>query len=286
MKVLVFGSTGWIGGQLVTLLRQDFHQLVLSKVRLHNYAGLVHEIEQNRKCTHCLIAAGMTGVPNIDQLENRKRETLQVNVLGAAIISDFCSRYGIHVTYLGTGCIYEYDASHPLGGPGFTETDTPNFTGSFYSYSKTMTENIIKEFPRTLTLRIRMPISDDLGPRSFITKITRYEKVVNIPNSMTVLSDLIPLIPNMMERRLYGVYNFCNPGVISHNEILDLYKQYIDPNFTYTNFTLEEQAKILKAGRSNNCLDVSKLVSLYPSIKPISESIHGVFQRLRENLQK
>ncbi len=31
-----------------------------------------------------------------------------------------------------------------------------------------------------------MPISDDLAPRNFITKISKYAKVVNVPNSMTV----------------------------------------------------------------------------------------------------
>lgn len=51
-----------------------------------------------------------------------------------------------------------------------------------------------------------------------------------------------------------GVFNFCNPGAISHNEILDLYKQYIDPTFEYTNFTVEEHDKILVAKRSNNTL--------------------------------
>lgn len=42
-----------------------------------------------------------------------------------------------------------------------------------------------------------------------------------------------------------GVYNFTNPGVISHNEVLGLYKQYVDPTYKWQNFTLEEQAKIL-----------------------------------------
>lgn len=51
-----------------------------------------------------------------------------------------------------------------------------------------------------------------------------------------------------------GVFNFCNPGAISHNEILDLYKQVIDPTFEYSNFTIEEQDKILVAKRSNNTL--------------------------------
>lgn len=53
---------------------------------------------------------------------------------------------------------------------------------------------------------------------------------------------------------MQGVFNFCNPGPISHNEILDLYKQYIDPTFVYANFTVEEQDKILVAKRSNNTL--------------------------------
>ena len=65
----------------------------------------------------------------------------------------------------------------------------------------------------------------------------------------------------MMHIQTTGVYNFCNPGAISHNEILDMYKKYIDPTYTYTNFTLDEQAAILKAGRSNNTLDHTKLCS-------------------------
>lgn len=32
-------------------------------------------------------------------------------------------------------------------------------------------------FPNVCILRVRMPISDDLGPRNFITKIVKYEKV-------------------------------------------------------------------------------------------------------------
>lgn len=37
-----------------------------------------------------------------------------------------------------------------------------------------------------------MPISHDLSSRSFVTKIVQYNKVVNIPNSMTVLRESLP----------------------------------------------------------------------------------------------
>jgi dTDP-4-dehydrorhamnose reductase len=285
MKILLFGATGWLGSQLKTMMETNGDQVISAQSRLEDYQGLIEEINRNSDCTHCLIASGMTGRPNVDQLETKKEETLRVNVIGTSIIADLCSKKGIHVTYLGTGCLYGYSDEHPIGGSGFKEGETPNFSGSFYSHSKILTENILKELSNVLILRIRMPISDDLHPRNFITKISKYEKVVDVPNSMTVLTDLLPIIPDMMAKQLVGIYNFTNPGVISHNQILDLYRQYIDPNFTYQNFSLEDQAKILKAGRSNNCLDVTKLLGHYPNIPEILESMEAVFQRMQQNLQ-
>lgn len=147
---------------------------------------------------------------------------------------------------------------------------------------------MLSVFPTTCTLRVRMPISDDLSPRNFVTKIVKYDRVVNVPNSMTVLTELLPISLIMAERGLTGIYNFCNPGAISHNEVLDLYKKYVDPSYTYTNFTLDEQAQILKAGRSNNTLDHTKLCAALPDvhINEIHVAMEGVFQRMKENLEK
>ena len=279
MKILLYGSSGWIGSQLISLLSS--HTVINSTVRLEDYDKIAPELETTQP-THVIIAAGKTGRPNIDWCETHRLETLQTNVIGTAAVVDECHRRGIHVTYLGTGCIYEYDKDHPIGGPGFTEEDEPNFNKSFYSYSKIMTEKILKEYENVLVLRIRMPITSTLHPRNFITKIINYEKVVNIPNSMSVLDDLLPLIPDMMERRISGVYNFTNPGVISHNEILDLYREYINPEFKYVNFSIEEHDKVVKAKRSNNYLDASKLRGLYPQIPEIGDSIELVFKRMKE----
>jgi len=208
--------------------------------------------------------------------------------VGTLNVADLCAQRGIHHLLFATGCIFEYDDAHPIGGPGFLETDTPNFHGSFYSHTKAYVEDLLKTYPTTCVLRVRMPISDDLSPRNFIAKIVKYDKVVNVPNSMTVLTDLLPISVVMADKKLTGVYNFCNPGAISHNEILDLYKKYIDPSYTYTNFSLEEQDKILKAKRSNNTLDHVKLVSALPEceILEIHASMEKVMQRMKANLEK
>ena len=73
-----------------------------------------------------------------------------------------------------------------------------------------MVEQLIEagEYDNVLTLRMRMPISDDLHHRSLVTKITKYEKVVNIPNSMTVLTDMIPIGMALARNNNIGRYNF------------------------------------------------------------------------------
>lgn len=64
-------------------------------------------------------------------------ETIRSNVIGCLNLADVTSQKGIHMTYYGTGCIFHYDDDFPQGsGKGFKEADTPNFTGSYYSYTK------------------------------------------------------------------------------------------------------------------------------------------------------
>jgi UDP-glucose 4,6-dehydratase len=104
-----------------------------------------------------------------------------------------------------------------------------------------MVEELLQNFENVCNLRVRMPISSDLSnPDNFITKITRYEKVVNIPNNMTVLGELLPIWIEMEKRNCIGIWNFTNPGVVSHNEILQMYIKHIDPTFKWTNVSLEE----------------------------------------------
>ncbi|KAF5827681.1 hypothetical protein DUNSADRAFT_251 [Dunaliella salina] len=252
---LIFGKTGWIGQLVGGLLQEMGAKFEYATARLEDRSAVLADIERV-KPTHVLNAAGLTGRPNVDWCESHKVETIRVNVVGCLTLADVCLTKNIHMTYYGTGCIFHYDDNFPMNsGKGFKENDQPNFTGSYYSYSKAIVESLLKEYPNVLTLRVRMPIVPDLVyPRNFITKIIKYDKVVNIPNSMTVLPELLPYSIEMAKRKLTGIMNYTNPGCISHNEILELYKQYIDPEFTWQNFTLEEQAKVIVAPRSNNLL--------------------------------
>ncbi|GBG82672.1 hypothetical protein CBR_g35037 [Chara braunii] len=274
MKLLIYGRTGWIGGLLGKLCEEQGIPYVYGSGRLEDRAALKADIVA-AKPTHVLNAAGVTGRPNVDWCESHRAETIRANVIGTLNLVDVCKLHNLHVTNFATGCIFEYDAAHPLGsGVGFTEEERANFAGSYYSFTKGMVEELLRVYDNVLTLRVRMPITSDLrNPRNFITKITMYEKVVNIPNSMTVLDELLPYAVEMARRGLTGIYNFTNPKPISHNEILELYRDYIDPSFKWTNFTLEEQAKVIVAARSNNELDMTKMKKEFPEMLDIRDSL-------------
>lgn len=288
-RVVIYGGkTGWIGGLMHELVKKEEGvEVFLGNARIENREQLAKELDEI-KPTHVLMAAGITGRPNIDWCEDHKPDTIRTNVIGTLNVADVTNERGIHNTVYATGCIFKYDEAHPLGsGIGFVEESKPNFAESFYSETKGYMEEMLKCFPNTLILRVRMPISDDLFHRNFITKIAKYERIVNIPNSMTVLTEMLPASLAMAKADLRGVYNFTNPGVISHNECMDLYKKYIDPTYTYKNFTVEEQAKVIKAGRSNNELDTTKLMRDMPEgvvINDIKTAVDLCFQRMKVNL--
>ncbi|TGO61465.1 hypothetical protein BCON_0027g00530 [Botryotinia convoluta] len=282
-RFLIWGGEGWVAGHLKTLLESQGKEVYTTTVRMQNRESVIAEIEKI-KPTHVLNCAGCTGRPNVDWCEDNKEETIRSNVIGTLNLTDVCYLKGIHITVFATGCIYTYNDEHPIGGPGFLETDPANFAGSFYSETKAHVEEVMKTYNNTLILRLRMPVSDDLHPRNFVTKIAKYDRVVDIPNSNTILHDLLPASILMAEHKDTGIYNFTNPGAISHNEVLALFKKYVRPDFTWKNFTLEEQSKVIKAGRSNCKLDTTKLVKKLGEygyeVPEIHEAYKGCFQRM------
>lgn len=287
MRILVLGHRGWIGSMVVGLLEKEGLDYVTTDIRPENKEEFEKEVI-SLNVSHIMSFIGRThGVigektyTTIDYLEQSGKlvENMRDNLFSPLVVAMICKKLGIHFTYMGTGCIFKYD-----GERLFNEDDTPNFFGSSYSIVKGYTDELMHLLDDVvLNLRIRMPITSRDEPRNFISKITRYERVCSVPNSMSVLDELLPIMIDMAKKRITGTFNFTNPSVISHNEILEMYREYVDNDFTWKNFSLEEQRAILAADRSNNHLDTSKLEKLYPDIKPIRESVRNVMNRFNKS---
>ena len=234
MKILIYGHQGWIGQQFIAILKVKSNiKYILGEARADNYYDSRKDLELYQP-THVISFIGRTHgrigeqvFTTIDYLEQpgKLRENVCDNLYAPISLALLCKERNIHYTYMGTGCIFSYNND---SNDGFTEADLPNFFGSGYSTVKGFTDRLMHQLDTTvLNLRIRMPIIGMDHPRNFITKITNYEKICSIPNSTTVLPELLPIVLDMMKQNIVGTMNLTNPGTISHNEILTLYKKYV-----------------------------------------------------------
>ena len=164
MKFLLYGHRGWIGGKLLNILKTNNYQVELGKVRVDNKEELEKEI-MNVKPTHIISTIGRTHgcidgkkFSTIDYLEEKGKiyDNVRDNLFGPIALAILCQKHNIHLTYLGTGCIFNYDKDHPyvLEVNGYTEKCKPNFFGSSYSVVKGFTDEIMHMYGDVLNVRI------------------------------------------------------------------------------------------------------------------------------------
>jgi 3,5-epimerase/4-reductase len=285
MRVLVYGSKGWIGQQFIDNTK---HEIIEATTRPENYEDTLHEIENIKP--NCVISflgrtygTGPDGklIPSIDYLElpGKLYDNMRDNFYAPYNLASICEKLDIHFIYLGTGCIYTYTEDKKV----FTEDDKPNFFGSGYSTVKGYTDQILRNFKNTLQLRIRMPVSKLVSSRNLIDKLVSYPNICSIPNSMSVLDDMWLIIDKMIDVTETGVYNLTNPGTALHSWILEQYKTHINPSHSYNEITYDEQMKYIKSHRSNNEMDTTKLENFCKQynleLLNITDSISRCFQR-------
>ena len=280
-KILVFGGkTGWIGKKIVKKINFLGHKAISAKARLENREDVFEEINQI-KPDYIINAAAVIG-NGADYCEKFPQKTIRGNVIGTLNLIDIAYICGKHLTNLTTGGMYTYDINFFKDlRNGFSEEELPNYFGSLYFMEKSYVEMFLKYYPNVLSFRIAMPITSDFDSKNFIIKLKKYKKVINRLNSWTVLDDFLPIIIDMTLKGKKGPYNLVNPGVMSHNEILDLYKKYIDPNFSYINFAEDEENSLPRKGKPNYKLDSKKILSEY-HVDDIHISIVKVFEKMQK----
>jgi 3,5-epimerase/4-reductase len=276
MKILLFGSAGYLGEQFLQL----YPDAVCPKIDIADAKAVVDVLDKE-KPDIVINCAGKTGRPNVDWCEDHKEETIHANVTGPLVLLKELSKRGIYWVHMSSGCIYEGDN----GGDGFTEDDAPNFFGSFYSRSKAWSDQILSEFP-VLILRIRMPFDDTLHPRSLITKIRKYNRVLDVPNTLTYLPDFREAARILIEKRKTGIYNIVNPGAVSPYQVMKSYQEIVDPEHSFEKLTLSELSDVTKAGRSNCVLSVKKLESEGITMKSGKDAVQTALRVIAKSGQK
>ena len=248
MNILIFGSRGYLG----QYFQAKYPDAACPSVDIAD-AHAVSEALDEHKPDVVINTAGKTGRPNVDWCEDHKIETVHSNVVGPLVLVEECEKRGIYLVHLGTGCIYSCYETKPL-----TEEYFPNFTVSFYSRTKGAIDQLLQDFP-ILNIRLRMPFDGTDSERNLINKLRKYDRVLDAPNSVTYIPELLEVVGQLIEKKAIGTYNVVNPGVVTPYRIMELYKEVVDPNHAFEKLEESSLPDVVKAGRSSCILSTQKL---------------------------
>ncbi len=272
MKILIIGG-GYVGHRC----KDAWDDVVLYSGRINSKEDVLKLIDEYTPDA-ILNAAGVRGKPNVDWCEDHKMETILGNTVLPIIIAGACQDKGVYLLHIGSGCVYYGDSPH--ADKAWRENDPAN-PEVIYSKSKYSADLVLSELPNVGIGRIRMPIDHIPSAGNLIDKLSSFEKISDVENSVTVVEDMIETFYKLMEKKAQGIFHVTNPGTIKHREIIELYEEIVDPNHKNEWISNEDLVKqgLTQKGRSNNFLTSERLEAIGIHMREVHEAMRDTMEK-------
>ena len=282
MKIMSIGA-GFVSEHL-PYERIDQH--VYSLLDMHNML----EKHQPDVLINCI---GKTGRPNVDWCESHKEDTSFANTAIPIMLANACKSFNTHLIQIGSGCVYfgespNYMFTGTTGVEGvkcdlgWKEDDFAN-PKSYYSKTKYACDLALDGISHVTTLRIRMPISSKNNSRNFINKVRGYNQVIDIPNSVTFMDDLVRCVDWASTTKQSGIFHVTNPTPLSAADIMREYQKYV-PDHQFTVIDEAVLDKITVAKRSNCIINSSKLLKAGFRMTPTENALEDCMAAYIKNI--
>ena len=278
--IYLLGGSGYVGQAYQKLLSDKgipYKNLKRAQLDYSNVELLTTALKKDRP-KFLINAAGYTGKPNVDACESDKANCLFGNAVLPARIAEACEASSTPWGHVSSGCIY---TGAREDGAGFTETDAPNFTFrqnncSFYSGTKALGEEILAGASNCYIWRLRIPFDQNESARNYLTKLMRYQKLLEAENSISQLHEFVAATFASWEKRIpYGTYNVTNPGYVKTSEVVDLILEsgVCKKDYEFFSDETEFMSKAAIAPRSNCIMSSKKLADAGILMTPVTEAI-------------
>ena len=278
--IYLLGGSGYVGAAYQALLQRKglaFRNIRRAEFDYTNQAALT-ELLRREKPAFLINAAGYTGKPNVDACELHKADCVMGNAVLPGTIAAACTDAGVPWGHVSSGCIY---TGARTTGAGFTETDTPNFTFrtnncSFYSGTKALGEEVLAGAPNVYLWRLRIPFNEVESPRNYLTKVMRYDTLLDAANSISQLDEFVAATFACWEKHVpFGIYNVTNPGHITTREVVALIQKSGVANKEFQFFADEAEfmRTAAKTPRSNCVMDARKLAATGIKLTEVHEAV-------------
>lgn len=277
MKILIIGK-----GYLGTRCAESWDDVVLSDKRVETVEDVEALIDAHSPDV-VLNAAGVVGKPNVDWCETHEMETIKGNTILPITVAEACQNKNVYMLHMATGCIFYGKSAH--GGP-WTEEDYGNPV-AVYTKSKFAADLALSALPNVGIARIRMPLDSKPHPANLIDKLSKYEKVIDVENSITVVDDMIDVFYQLLEKKAEGIFHVTNPGSIKHKEIMALYEKHVNPNHKNEWIKEDELVRLGLADkrRSNNIMTSLNLPKYDIKMKPIKQAVEDALKKYAKEIK-
>jgi UDP-glucose 4,6-dehydratase len=275
MKILIIGA-GWLGRRCA----ESWPDAVLSDKIIEKTEDVLALLGEH-KPDAVLNAAGIVGKPNVDWCETNQAETIKGNTILPLIIAEACQKRGTYLLHIGTGCIFYGQSPDPRG---WKENDHANPV-AVYTRSKYAADLCLSTLENVGVARIRMPIDTIPSAGNLIDKLAKFERVVDVENSVTIVPDMIETFKKLLDKKAAGIFHVTNPGTIKHREIIGLYEELADPSHRNEWIVEDDLQKtgLAKKKRSNNVLQSENLSKLGISMRPVKEALRDTMIKYAEH---
>lgn len=284
--IFLLGGSGYVGSAYQALLTRKgipFRNLRRAEVDYAD-ATVLTDLLRREKPEFLINAAGYTGKPNVDACELAKAECLFGNAVLPGRIAQACTAAGVPWGHVSSGCIY---SGARTDGTGFREDDTPNFSFrsppcSFYSGSKALGEEVLAGTPQLYVWRLRIPFNEVDNPRNYLTKLMRYDRLLDAANSISQLDEFVAATFACWEKRIpFGTYNVTNPGHVTTREVVELIRRtgVSQKNFSFFTDEAEFMRTAAKTPRSNCVMDSSRLAATGIRMTEVHEAVERDLRR-------
>jgi dTDP-4-dehydrorhamnose reductase len=284
--ILLLGGTGYVGHayqQVLTERRLPFRAVSRKDVD-YTQPVLLRQLLTDTRPAFLINAAGYTGKPNVDACELHKAECLFGNAVFPGYVRDACAVAGVPWGHVSSGCI---NSGRRADGAGFREDDPPNFSFrtnncSFYSGTKALGEEILAGARECYIWRLRIPFDHVDSPRNYLTKLLRYDLLLEAENSISQLHEFCAATLACWEKRVpFGTYNVTNPGAIWTHEVVDHLRRSGVGTKEFKFFQSEDEFMRVaaKTPRSNCVLDPGKLATVGIRLTEVNEALVAALRR-------
>ncbi len=286
--IILLGGSGYVG--------QAYQRLLTGKgIAFRNLARrdldytrpeVLTPFLRETKAEFVINAAGYTGKPNVDACELHRADCLDGNAVLPGRIAQACAAAGVPWGHVSSGCIYT--GARP-DGSGFREDDAPNFcfrtnNCSFYSGTKALGEEVLAGTPEVYLWRLRIPFNEVDSPRNYLTKLMRYDTLLEAANSISQLDEFVAGTFACWEKRVpFGTYNVTNPGHVTTREVVEMITKngVCTKNFKFFANEDEFMHTAAKTPRSNCVMDSAKLASVGIQLTEVHEAVRKALRAWR-----